>query len=136
MNENSRRVLDEWRQAQAGGSEPSCASTESEVLGPAECRRLLETVSIGRIVFTVGALPAVHPVYFIVDGDEILFRTNSATKLAAATRNGIVAFEVDAFDDATGRRGAWWSSGWRCRCTTRLGSYGLLPTCTRGRQVL
>ena len=138
MNGDSRRVIDEWLQTQTGGPEPTCASVENEVLGLAECQRLLGTVSIGRIVFTVGALPAVHPVNFVVDGDEILFRTNSATKLAAATRNAIVAFEVDAFDGATarrGRRGAWWSSVWRCRCTTRLGFYELPPTCTRGRQV-
>jgi len=108
MNGDSRRVIDEWLQTQTGGPEPTCASVENEVLGLAECQRLLETVAIGRIVFTVGALPAVHPVNFVVDGDEILLRTNSATKLAAATRNAIV---------------------------TRLVFYEPTPKCTRGRQV-
>lgn len=69
-----------------------------EVLDRAECIRLLHTVSLGRIGITTGALPTILPINFRVDGDRILFRTGVGTKLDAATRSAVVAFEVDDFD--------------------------------------
>ncbi len=78
-------------------------SKELEVLDPSECLRLLRGVSIGRIVFIAKALPAVHPVRFVFDGDSVLFRTTNGTKFAAAERKDIVAFEVDDIDAAGGR---------------------------------
>jgi nitroimidazol reductase NimA-like FMN-containing flavoprotein (pyridoxamine 5'-phosphate oxidase superfamily) len=44
------------------------------------------------------ALPTVLPVNFRLAGERIVFRTGEGTKLAAATRNAVVAFEVDDFD--------------------------------------
>ncbi len=75
-----------------------------EVLSPSECLRLLGEVPIGRVVFTDQALPAVQPVNFVVDGDCVVLRTADGSKLAAAARNAIVAFEVDEIDveDARG----------------------------------
>ena len=69
-----------------------------EVLDRDECIRLLRTASLGRIGITAGALPTILPVNFRVDGDRILFRTSVGTKLDAATRGAVVAFEVDDFD--------------------------------------
>jgi nitroimidazol reductase NimA-like FMN-containing flavoprotein (pyridoxamine 5'-phosphate oxidase superfamily) len=69
-----------------------------EVLDRADCVRLLKSVSLGRIGGTVGALPTILPINFRVDGDRILFRTGVGTKLDAATRNAVVAFEADDFD--------------------------------------
>jgi len=69
-----------------------------EVLDRDECLRLLDTVDIGRVGITTQALPAILPVTFRRDGDRILFRTGEGTKLAAATRNSVVSFEVDDFD--------------------------------------
>ncbi|MEQ7125834.1 pyridoxamine 5'-phosphate oxidase family protein [Actinopolymorpha sp. B11F2] len=69
-----------------------------EVLEPAESLRLLGDVPIGRIVFTDQAMPAVQPVNFIIDGDAVLIRTAPGSKLDAAARNAIVAFEVDDID--------------------------------------
>lgn len=69
-----------------------------EVLSREECRRLLASVTIGRIVFTERALPAVQPVNFVLDGEEVVIRTSIGSKLAAAARNTIVAFEADEFD--------------------------------------
>jgi nitroimidazol reductase NimA-like FMN-containing flavoprotein (pyridoxamine 5'-phosphate oxidase superfamily) len=43
-------------------------------------------------------MPAVQPVNFIIDGGCFIIRTAPGTKLAAATSNAIVAFEVDEFD--------------------------------------
>lgn len=72
-----------------------------DVLGRDECMALLATVPIGRIVFTEGALPAIQPVNFAMDGDDVLIRTGVGSKLAAAARSAIVAFEVDRYDEAT-----------------------------------
>ena len=69
-----------------------------EVLDRAECIRLLRTVSLGRIGITAGALPTILPINFRVDGERILFRTGVGTKLDAATRGAVVAFEADDFD--------------------------------------
>jgi uncharacterized protein len=76
------------------------------VLSREECLRLLALVPIGRIVFTDRALPAVQPVNFVLDGEDIVIRTAIGSKLSAATRNAVVAFEADEFD-TSGRTG--WS---------------------------
>ncbi len=69
-----------------------------EVLDRAECLRLLRTASLGRIAITTGALPTILPINFRVDGERILFRTGVGTKLDAATRGAVVAFEVDELE--------------------------------------
>ena len=70
-----------------------------EVLEPPECAMLLGSVPIGRVVFTDRALPAVQPVAFVLDDrGDVIIRTQPGSKLAAATRGAIVAFEVDDFD--------------------------------------
>ena len=69
-----------------------------EVLGRDECLRLLSTASLGRIGITSGALPVILPVNFRVVGDRIVFKTGQGTKLDAATRGTVVAFEVDSMD--------------------------------------
>jgi nitroimidazol reductase NimA-like FMN-containing flavoprotein (pyridoxamine 5'-phosphate oxidase superfamily) len=76
-----------------------------DVLDEAECRRLLPTVAIGRIGYTEGALQAIQPVSFGVHGDQVLIPTRTGSKVAAASRGAVVAFEVDSFDAAsrTGR---------------------------------
>jgi uncharacterized protein len=72
-----------------------------DVLGRDECMALLATVPIGRIVFTEGALPAIQPVNFALDGEDVLIRTGVGSKLAAAARSAVVAFEVDRYDETT-----------------------------------
>ncbi|GAA3446451.1 pyridoxamine 5'-phosphate oxidase family protein [Planomonospora venezuelensis] len=76
-----------------------------QVLSHDECMHLLASCPIGRIVFTDRALPAVQPVNFCLDGTDIVIRTTVGSKLAAATRRTIVAFEVDDFD--LERRTGW-----------------------------
>ena len=68
------------------------------VLDEDECMRLLSGVRIGRLGVTIGAVPAVFPVNFALVDGAIVFRTGTGTKLDAATRNAVVAFEVDDFD--------------------------------------
>lgn len=78
------------------------ASITLAELGHAECLRLLGTAMVGRVVFTEGALPAVRPVNFVLDGADIVFRTAANSTLAQATRRrAVVAFEVDEIDLAT-----------------------------------
>lgn len=79
-------------------SAPDIDSAGLERLGREECFTLLNTVPIGRVVFTEGALPAIQPVNFVLDGQTIVFRTAMGSKLAAAARKAIVAFEADEFD--------------------------------------
>ncbi|MHB8439526.1 MAG: pyridoxamine 5'-phosphate oxidase family protein [Acidimicrobiales bacterium] len=70
------------------------------ILDDEECTRLLQRATIGRVAVSIGAVPAVFPVNFALDEGRIVFRTSSGTKLAAATRHAVVAFEVDDFDPA------------------------------------
>jgi hypothetical protein len=77
-----------------------------EQLSREECLLLVGQVPVGRIVYTRQALPAVELVNFAVDGGDIVIRTDSGGRLAAATRGAVVAFEADRVDGAAG---AGWS---------------------------
>ena len=70
-------------------------------LDEAECLCLVAGHEIGRVVFTDAALPAAQPVTYLLDDEEIVFRVGAGSKLAAAARNAVVAFEVDRIDPDT-----------------------------------
>jgi nitroimidazol reductase NimA-like FMN-containing flavoprotein (pyridoxamine 5'-phosphate oxidase superfamily) len=70
-----------------------------------ECRALLATAQIGRVVLSIDALPAALPVNYRLIDDAIVFRTAPGTKLTAALRHTVVGFEVDEIDRAT--RSGW-----------------------------
>jgi nitroimidazol reductase NimA-like FMN-containing flavoprotein (pyridoxamine 5'-phosphate oxidase superfamily) len=71
---------------------------ELEPLSRDECGQLLEAVAVGRVGVSVDALPVVLPVnYALLDGD-IVIRTAAGTKLDAALRGAVVAFEIDNSD--------------------------------------
>jgi nitroimidazol reductase NimA-like FMN-containing flavoprotein (pyridoxamine 5'-phosphate oxidase superfamily) len=74
---------------------------EQVELTPVECLHLLDGPVIGRVIFTDAAMPAAQPVTFLLDGAEVVFRTRNGSKLAAASRNAVVGFEVDEIDTAT-----------------------------------
>lgn len=76
-----------------------------DALSPAECRRLLSTVPIGRLAFTVGALPTIQPMHFEVRGDDVLIPSRRGGTVAAASRGAVVAFEVDEYE--AGTRTGW-----------------------------
>jgi nitroimidazol reductase NimA-like FMN-containing flavoprotein (pyridoxamine 5'-phosphate oxidase superfamily) len=69
-----------------------------EILDRAECLRLLSGSSLGRVALSIGAVPVILPVNFLLEGDRILIRTGEGTKLAAAARNAVLAFQVDNAD--------------------------------------
>jgi uncharacterized protein len=73
-------------------------SRESETLTVAECWRRLASVPVGRVVFTEGGLPAVHPVNFVVHERSVVIRTGPGSKLDAARRGDVLAFEADHID--------------------------------------
>jgi nitroimidazol reductase NimA-like FMN-containing flavoprotein (pyridoxamine 5'-phosphate oxidase superfamily) len=70
-----------------------------EVLGREECLRLLAGRAFGRIGLTSGALPVVLPVNYAMAEGSVILKTGRGSKLDAATRNAVVAFEVDEVDE-------------------------------------
>jgi uncharacterized protein len=83
------------------------SSAGLDILNRSECLRLLESAPVGRIAYTERALPAVMPVNFLLDRAEssVVVRTGEGSKLSAAARNAVVAFEADEFDQET--RSGW-----------------------------
>jgi nitroimidazol reductase NimA-like FMN-containing flavoprotein (pyridoxamine 5'-phosphate oxidase superfamily) len=77
----------------------------AELLDDDQCLALLAATSFGRVGVTIGALPVILPVNFAVHDGDIVFATRTGTKLRAAVRQAIIAFEVDAIDPAT--RSGW-----------------------------
>jgi hypothetical protein len=75
--------------------------TALEHLSRDQCLRLVGQVPLGRIVYTRQALPAVELVNFALDDGDIVIRTDSSGKLAAATCGAVVAFETDSVDIAS-----------------------------------
>ncbi len=75
-----------------------------ELLSEETAMALLRVATIGRVGVTMGALPAIFPVNYGVIDDTIVFRTAPGSKLEAALRGAVVAFEVDDYDshDRTG----------------------------------
>jgi nitroimidazol reductase NimA-like FMN-containing flavoprotein (pyridoxamine 5'-phosphate oxidase superfamily) len=69
-----------------------------EVLDEAECRAPLEVNRVGRIGLSIGALPAIFPVTYALDGDSIVFRAATGTQLAACSARGVLAFETGCSD--------------------------------------
>ena len=103
-----------------------------EVLPFDSCLSLLAAVAVGRVGFVAGGEVLVLPVNFVVDGQNVVFRTASGSKLASAEDGSVVAFEADNYDDTT-------QSGWSVMVSGRaevveddaeigrLSQLGLLP---------
>lgn len=75
-------------------------------LDRAQALSLLSSVSLGRVVFTLHALPTIRPVnHVLVDGD-IIIRTHEGAALAAHSQQAgdlgvVVAYEADTIDPDT-----------------------------------
>jgi nitroimidazol reductase NimA-like FMN-containing flavoprotein (pyridoxamine 5'-phosphate oxidase superfamily) len=76
-----------------------------EILHLGDCFGLLESVPVGRIGFLAGGEVAILPVHFLVDGQDVVFRTEAGSKLSAAEVGQYVVFEADSYDAAT--RAGW-----------------------------
>lgn len=69
---------------------------QAEILDSEECWKLLERTSVGRLGVVIDGQPDVFPVGFKVDGQGLVFRTGSGTKLQAIEANSLVALEADS----------------------------------------
>ncbi|MFI6347369.1 pyridoxamine 5'-phosphate oxidase family protein [Streptomyces sp. NPDC050560] len=89
------------------------------VLDRHECLRLLAGVSVGRVVYTRQALPAVLPVNFWLDADasSVVLRSSAESDLVRAVDGFVVAFEADEFSAAE-------RSGWSVVVTGRAAVVG------------
>ncbi|WP_370962948.1 pyridoxamine 5'-phosphate oxidase family protein [Amycolatopsis sp. cg9] len=67
-----------------------------------QCLALLRTASLGRVIFTHRAMPAVRPVRFTVVEDAVVFAVPAASPLYAGARDAVVAFEADEYADDLG----------------------------------
>jgi len=72
-----------------------------EVLPFDSCLSLLAAVAVGRVGFVAHGEVVVLPVNFAMDGQNVVFRTASGSKLAAAEDHITAAFEADNYDDIT-----------------------------------
>lgn len=66
-----------------------------------ECWQLLATVSVGRVVFTLRAMPAIRPVNHLIDGKAIIIRSHLGAAIASTAAAGlgtVVCYEADDLD--------------------------------------
>ena len=75
------------------------------VLPRKECLQRLAKARLGRVAFVSQGDPVILPVNHGMDGENIIFRTATGTKLLAADTEQVVAFEVDGYD--ADRRTGW-----------------------------
>jgi nitroimidazol reductase NimA-like FMN-containing flavoprotein (pyridoxamine 5'-phosphate oxidase superfamily) len=73
------------------------------VLDRQQCLDYLSAGGLGRIAVNVGALPAILPVQFALDDEQVMFSVGADTVLHRATRDAVVAFESDGVEP-DGRR--------------------------------
>lgn len=76
-----------------------------EILPFAECLRLLETVPVGRVGFLADGEVVILPVNHVTDGETVVFRSASGSKLSTVGGRNLVGFEADDYDRRT-------HSGW------------------------
>jgi len=68
-------------------------------LTEAESWQLLESVSLGRIVFTERAMPAIRPVNHLVDNRTIIVRSHLGSSIVGhAAEGAVVGYEADDLD--------------------------------------
>ncbi|WP_030299810.1 pyridoxamine 5'-phosphate oxidase family protein [Streptomyces katrae] len=96
-DEATHRTVDDHREA---------APRRLAQLDRAEALRLLGTVSLGRIVFTQQALPAVRPVNHFMDGEDVIVQLHDGGTLESIVgpthaAGVVVAYEADVIDPET-----------------------------------
>ena len=66
-----------------------------------ECWQLLASVSVGRVVFTHRAMPAIRPVNHLIDHRTIVIRSHLGAAIASrasADSGSVVCYEADELD--------------------------------------
>ncbi|MEU3447545.1 pyridoxamine 5'-phosphate oxidase family protein [Streptomyces thermolilacinus] len=97
---------DEATHRSVGSHREAVAPRRMTELDRDEALRLLGTVSLGRIVFTQQALPAVRPVNHLMDGEDIVVQLHDGATLASIVAptdamGVVVAYEADVIDPVT-----------------------------------
>ena len=99
------QALDEADRLRRAHEQPDMAGLAEyaglESLPTDVCLRLLESVPVGRVSFSIGGEVVTLPVNHAVDGQEVVFRTDRGSKLSASYRQDLVAFEADDYDPET-----------------------------------
>lgn len=76
-----------------------------EILPFGDCLRLLDLVPLGRVGFFVGGEVVILPVNYLMDGQDVVFRTVDGSKLWSVGTRQQVGFEADSYDART--RSGW-----------------------------
>jgi len=103
---------DEGQSAGMGQAGGAGARSEFIRLDRADSMSLLSSVRVGRLIFTVNALPAVRLMNFAVADGLIVLRTAAGSTVDRKVHDTIVAFEADDLDAVT-------SPGWSVVVTGR-----------------
>lgn len=69
-------------------------------LTPAEALRRLGSAPMGRVVFTMHALPTIRPVSHVLSGADVIIRCHRKSAVLSAI-DQVVAFEADSIDADT-----------------------------------
>lgn len=90
-----------WRTPGPPAADPARLDRNAlEVLSREECLRLIEDAPIGRVGTIVGGVAIVLPVNFTLFEGDVVFRTGTGGKLAAAVDREVLCLEVDSVDVA------------------------------------
>ena len=80
---------------------------DGEFLDTQQCLRLMAGMTVGRVVYTLNAMPAVLPVRFRIDADgSVVLAEGPAAELARAVHGTVIAFETG---EVSGTDGSGWS---------------------------
>jgi nitroimidazol reductase NimA-like FMN-containing flavoprotein (pyridoxamine 5'-phosphate oxidase superfamily) len=82
-------------------------------LDDASCVRRLGAEAVGRLGFSAGGLPVIHPVNYFLDDRTIVFRTEPGEKQRAAANGSVACLQIDHFDTLG-------HEGWSILATGRL----------------
>jgi hypothetical protein len=77
------------------GREPNSSASE---LDRAQCMELLGGARIARVVLSVGCIPVALPVNMSVLGENVIFATDSRSKLTSSVYGQVVSLETDDID--------------------------------------
>ncbi len=73
------------------------ANSGIDVIDREECLTLLAADETGRLAIIDGQRPVIFPVNYVLDGEDVVFRTAPGTKLDQGPRSP-ACFEIDSFD--------------------------------------
>ena len=74
------------------------ASSKLLVLTQKECWALVKQAALGRLAFVMDDWPLVMPVNYLVDGPDVVIRSDPGRKLTAARQQVQATLQVDSID--------------------------------------